>query len=366
VSTNIFRLDFVVYANGRFVAFGEYSDYGVILTSEDGKTWTLRSDGYGQAGGASASGLSWSTGLAYTGGKFFALGGASGVSVDGIHWTVFSGPGAVPRGVAYGGLYGGSLYVAVGSDSCFCGTDLNVFTSVNGTNWTAHHSTSPSGTILSDVAYGDAADTFVALDGGAHTYTSTDGTNWTQRNISGGKYISYLYGLFIVPSAAGTNLLSGDGINWSAFNTGLTNRLEKVTLVNGLFMARAGKYLATSVDMINWTQYAQVLPGDSLACDGSRLVTVGGTYVGAANYDGYTYYSGVLVGIRMINTPSPKLVLSGLVGRSYRIEYTDALSGAAANNWRTNITLQLPADPFIWTDAAATNSRRFYRAALLP
>lgn len=102
VSTNRFSLEFVVYGKGLFVAYGEYSDYGAIVSSEDGKTWTLRNDG-GPVG--SGSGLSFSCGLAFTGTRFFALGGfgTSAVSTDGINWTVFSHPAStLLRGAASG------------------------------------------------------------------------------------------------------------------------------------------------------------------------------------------------------------------------------------------------------------------------
>jgi hypothetical protein len=110
VSTNHFGLNCVVYRNGHYVAYGGYSDYGVIMTSEDGTKWTLRSDGSGPSG----SGLSYSVSLLYTGGRFFALGGfgSSGMSVDGTNWTIFGGPGAWTSGAAYGD----SKYVAVGRD----------------------------------------------------------------------------------------------------------------------------------------------------------------------------------------------------------------------------------------------------------
>jgi len=368
VSTNYFGLNCVVYRNGRYVAYGEYSDYGVIMTSEDGRHWTLRSDG----GGPTGSGLSYSVALVYTGGRFFALGGfgESGMSTNGIDWTIFGGPGAWTSGVTYGD----SKYIAVGSDYWLSTTDLNVFTSVDGTNWTAQHSTSPGGAALSDIAYG--AGTFVAkgsafggyVNDSGHIYTSTNGTNWTQRGIAGGSTISFLNGIFIVPSSPGTNLLSADGINWTAKSTGITNVLGKVGAANRVFMARAGSYLATSTDGTNWVQHAPMLPGTSgVASDGSRLVTVGCTLVlPGFNYNSYACLSDVLVGIRMTNAIAPQIVLSGLIGRSCQIESLDALTGPSTNNWQTLATLQLPTYPYAWTDTTATNSQRFYRAALLP
>src|SRR3954447_10754642 len=86
VSTNHFGLTYVVYGDGRYVAYGQYSDYGVVMVSYDGINWEVRQDG-----GPSGS-LSYSVGLSYAGGKYFALGGfgASAVSSDGFNWTRIS------------------------------------------------------------------------------------------------------------------------------------------------------------------------------------------------------------------------------------------------------------------------------------
>jgi len=66
----------------------------------------------------------------------------------------------------------------------------------------------------------------------------------------------------------------------------------------------------------------------------------------------------------MTNNPTPKVAISGLVGRNYQIQSTDALG--AGNNWRTNAMIQLTNTPSIWIDVNATNSARFYRGVLLP
>jgi hypothetical protein len=181
-----------------------------------------------------------------------------------------------------------------------------------------------------------------------------------------------------VPFNDKTNLLSVLGVNWILKATGLTNMLGVVTYGNGIFMAqcgisRSGSYLATSIDGTNWFQYAKQLPNYcpindtsdfdvSLATDGTRLVT--GSATGSFYYNAFIYTSDPLVGVRMTNNPSPKIAVSGLVGRNYQIQSTDALG--AGNSWRTNATFQLTNTPFVWTDTTATNSARFYRGVLLP
>jgi len=355
-------MDFVVYGNGRYVAFGEYSDYGVILTSEDGITWVLRSDG----GATSGSGISFSVGLVYTGGKFFALGGfgQSGVSTNGVDWSVVSGYWGLNSSA--GIAYGASKYVGVGWDQF--GSDQNIFTSTDGLNWTPRHS--GSGSYLVDVAYG--AGLFVALGAGSesgHSYTSPTGTTWTKRNIpTGGTHISFYNGIFIITHASGTNLISSDGITWAPIPTSINNKLEKVFYAQGLYMARAGSFLATSTDGTNWIQYPQPLPGTGLATDGARLVTVG-KFPDYSNiyYDGFIYYSDPLVGLRIAKSWPPQVVLSGIAGRFYRIESTDTLSNTGPITWDSRLTVQLTNSTFFWTDGTAANSsHRFYRAVLLP
>jgi hypothetical protein len=70
--------------------------------------------------------------------------------------------------------------------------------------------------------------------------------------------------------------------------------------------------------------------------------------------------------VRLTTSDPPKIAVSGLVGRTNRIEYTDALA-TGTNNWQTLTTLELPSSPYLVTDSTATNSsQRFYRGVLLP
>ena len=295
--------------------------------------------------------------------------GGTATSTDGINWLVGNVPTPVPGDGLYGVAYGNGTYVTVGGAAG--AADLNVFTSSDGQTWTAQHSTSPSGASLGDVARG--ASRFVAigvkLDSG-HAYTSSDGTNWTQRSIAGGSQVSFCHGLFLVPLGPGTNLISSDGLTWSAQHTGITNMLGKATYSQGAFLARAGAYLAASADGTNWAQYPQPLPGTStVASDGQRLVTVGNnTSPFVPMYaSGYTYVSDPLLGLRITAGRPPTIALSGLVGRTYRIEVTNALVSSGSNNWQAAASAQMTNNPWLWTDASATNvTARFYRGVLLP
>jgi hypothetical protein len=375
ISTNTFGLHHVVYGNGGYVAVGEYDEGCGIYTSSDGLNWTLcYSDNNG-----------WGLTLTYSGGRFVGVGGwETAVSTNGTNWAVsllpvqyaYNGEGGLPSDMTYGN----GVYVEVGS--------LNgvgsIITSPDGSTWTPRTSSPALGGPIASVTYGLLR--FVAVENNdGYEYTSTLpslGTTWTRRSIPGGNKISYANGLFIVPLNNKTNLISVDGINWSLNYTGLTNMLGVVTYGNGLFMAQcgisySGSYLATSTDGTNWIQYARPLPNSwtssfdfpdpdvSLATDGTRLVTVGAVNTNAVSYNGFVFTSDVLVGVRMTNNPTPKVALSGLVGRNYQIQSVDALT-TGSSNWRTNATLQLTNTPYVGTDATAPNSARFYRGVLLP
>ncbi len=57
----------------------------------------------------------------------------------------------------------------------------------------------------------------------------------------------------------------------------------------------------------------------------------------------------------------PGLSISGLVGRTYRVE-----SSTNASTWRTEATLLLTSSPYQWIDQNSLGQRKFYRAFLLP
>jgi hypothetical protein len=369
VSTNHIGLTFVVYGGGRYVAYGQYSDYGAVMVSTDGINWELRHDG-GPSGD-----LSYSVALSYAGGKYFALGGfgTSGVSSDGFTWNTFSFP------IANGVAYNGTTYVAAVNDPYTFPPIFGVFTSIDGLNWGHPLSFNAS---VGDICYG--AGRFVAIgryngltNNSGHIYTSSFGTNWVERPILGGRHISFCGGLFFVPYGAGTNLISANGIDWATVNTGITNLLGNVCYSHGVYQALAGtdscecyySYFAASTNGTNWFQYSKPLPKSAtgLATDGNRLVTVGSQFIDTSHSDGFVYYLDPTVTLDISNGPPVQVSISGLIGRSHRIESAAAITNSTTNYWQTNLTLVLPSDPYVWTDGTAPGvPQRFYRAVLLP
>lgn len=63
------------------------------------------------------------------------------------------------------------------------------------------------------------------------------------------------------------------------------------------------------------------------------------------------------LGLRML----PSLSITGIVGRTYRIESCTTLS-----NWTSEATILLTTSPQTWIDQGATTPNKFYRALLLP
>jgi hypothetical protein len=57
----------------------------------------------------------------------------------------------------------------------------------------------------------------------------------------------------------------------------------------------------------------------------------------------------------------PGLRITGVVGRSYRIE-----SSPDTTNWNTETTILLTSSPYLWIDPNSLGQKKFYRAFLLP
>ena len=378
VTTNTFRLQHVVHGNGRFVAAGGMGDSGAIMSSEDGTQWTTRAFGFG----ANPS-LVW--GLAYGGGRFVAVGHFGGVatSTNGINWSFTN----LNSDGLYGVAYGAGRFVAVGTSQY--GTVSNIFTSTDGISWTQRRSHPTDPLEIADVVFGFVGRTlrFVAIgDNDGFSYTSDDGgASWIRRSIPGGNCISFQNGRFIVPFGNGTNLISTNAIDWSAIPTGLTGTVGKVIYAGSMYCAVVNSSvannlilysIATSADGTNWVMRAspkfqhlrfyKIGPDGQLAFDGRRFITVGLKFGTGMGTDAYIYRSDDIVGLQTINNNPAQIVLTGLEGRSYRVTYSNNLSGVASN-WPTLTNVTLTTSPMQFADPVpSSGSVRFYRSQLLP
>ena len=58
------------------------------------------------------------------------------------------------------------------------------------------------------------------------------------------------------------------------------------------------------------------------------------------------------------------LSITGLIGRSYRIDFVNSLPNS---DWKAATTIKLTSSPYLWFDAESIDiPKRFYRAVLLP
>ena len=373
VSTNLFWLNKVAYGNGRYVAAGWSSctDFGVAFTSEDGRNWTVRANGCTPS--QTPLGL---IGLAHGEGTFVAVGWLGSIysSSNGIDWVNrMWGPFYNFDSVAYGG----GLFVAVGDGDLFSGgtTRTNIYTSPDGITWTPRVSVAPpeEGRWILGVAFG--AGKFVAVGYGGYSYTSTNGSTWNRNQIASSdlSQVSFCNGLFFVPYGQGVNLVSPDGLSWVSMTNDTQVRFAEIVYGNGLYVA--GGYsstldsvgILTSTNATNWVQ-RKLLPrswGDirSIAI-GEREVVVLGMESSARPV---AFVSDPFAGVTLNPGFPPLINVTGLEGRSYRVEHLPMLPASATNPWQTLSNLVLPSSPFLIADPGAPNSaQRFYRAVLLP
>jgi len=68
-----------------------------------------------------------------------------------------------------------------------------------------------------------------------------------------------------------------------------------------------------------------------------------------------------LSGASLVLNTYPGLQITGVVGRTYRIESSKDLKA-----WQVETTLLLTSSPYLWLDQTALGQRKFYRAFLLP
>jgi len=364
----------VAYGNGRFVAGGQYADYGEFLSSEDGLKWTLGIGGW-------TSRLQGICYLVFSGDRFiFAagpyLGNSAGFSTNGINWTYgpapYLGEYNLLRAIGYFSHY--RAYV-LAYDSGGNENTSTFYYSLDGTTWRPALVQIEGGGMprnALDVAYGAGLpERFVAVARDGFLYNG-DLDFWYGWPVAGGggasgDSVTFAAKRFFVPFTAGMNLISNDGYNWAWVGTGLTNKLGKIGYANGLFYARAGDYLATSNDGTSWLQRT-LLPGNGgVAFNGRRFVNVGRIQrIPGYSWYGFVYTSDDLVELNITNWP-PQISLSGKVGRSYRIESLSSLPASVTNPWQTLTNLVLPSSPYLLSDPEAPNStQRYYRAVLLP
>ncbi|MEW8977940.1 MAG: S-layer homology domain-containing protein [Symbiobacterium sp.] len=239
----------VTYGNGLFVAVGEAE---TILTSTDGRNWTVRSTNY-SANTFDVVDVIWG------GGQFVALGRVIGnaehpeygmgpaelfmpiTSPDGITWTVHrdqAGFAVFPTAIfetlhrTWGKLgYDGTQYVLRVWRAVRIGGDYDFYVSADGVHWRpapnyrpedfpGYHPTAPGEVLRGNgmwVSIGESA----SLNRPMGIWTSEDGVDWTYRvPIPALVDITFGNGLFVGVGTGGASdrhgfiITSTDGLNW--------------------------------------------------------------------------------------------------------------------------------------------------------
>ena len=230
-------LSSITYADSEFVAVG---NSGTIITSPDGKTWTLQTSQVN-------TGPNALYGIIYADSEFFAVGQSGTIltSPDGKTWTTQTSPTNMSL---QGITYGNNEFVTVGQDG-------TILTSSDGTTW----DTQVSGTTnsLFGITYGNGK--FVAVGDSGIILTSSDGKTWTSQIY--GMYtifsITYANNEFIAVGTNGAIITSPDGTTWTLQSSGTTNPLFGINYVNNTFIVVGGNYgrseiILTSPDGIHW------------------------------------------------------------------------------------------------------------------
>lgn len=186
--------------------------FGMIYTSPDGETWTMRHEDLDTN----------LLGVAYSSSGYAAVGKDGKIvhSPDGITWT------------DYPGIASQRLRGVSNLSNGFVGVGAEIVTSPNGTTWINH---GPPTDQLTAVVEVDGTLYAVGFEDSFSitSYTSVDGVSWTGHesassdifDLSG---VCHYGGLFVAVGERGTIVTSTDGIQWTARASGTTIDLESV------------------------------------------------------------------------------------------------------------------------------------------
>lgn len=270
----------VTYFNQTIIAVGGDSNgsanFGGIVTSQDGVTWSIKT----------TPSTAWLNAVAVGKAGVVAVGGGYNGSVrladavltsrDGITWRDAATPPALSRVV-----FGGHQFVAVGMNG-------TILTSPDGAVW--QRQTVGLGVSLNSVA--SDGNVFVAVGKAGAIFSSTDGRSWTSRSFEGSRVnfrsVTHGNGLFATvggrdDSIASVILTSSDGVDWK-MRGGLSAPLYGVAYGRDRFVALGGYH----------PEFRPGIQGKSISTDG---VLWAGTTAGGLILTAVTYGNGLFAAL---------------------------------------------------------------------
>jgi hypothetical protein len=256
----------VAFGGGRFVAVG---DSGTIISSPDGKTWTLHhKNPWCQGGSACYSAFQ---DISYGAGRFVSVStrGQVMVSEDGFNWVeagyvYLRGHDNLSYNFrVYSLLHDGRRFVAFGEPWPAPKESVVVGYSLDGVSWRTQ--SLPFTMRVVKAVHAEGKYVVVGYEG--EVLFSEGGANWTMRKLdtkSRPVGVAYGAGAFVALSSDGTVFRSEDGTRWSKTGSISDNSLLQTSLldsvsfsglayVDGEFLAltSSGSILA-SEDGIDW------------------------------------------------------------------------------------------------------------------
>lgn len=263
----------IAWSGSQFVAVG---NYGAVLTSPDGLTWTIRDAGTD----ANLYGIVWN------GSQFFAVGTQGTIisSSDAVVWSVQTIGASY---TFYSIVWNGSQFVAVGQREA---GDFGGFsaTSSDGEIWTVQDHTQAGGWAWNDVAWNGSQ--FAAVQHPSFIHTSTDGLAWTTTDLSadnpnfgsiesdGSRFVAVGFGVVYTSD--------DDGATWPQQISGSRIRGSDLIWDGSQFMAVDGfSSIFTSLDGATWQEQSlyDIVPqgtGINAVCtNGSQYIVAGSSGV---------------------------------------------------------------------------------------
>jgi hypothetical protein len=218
-------------------------------SGDDARTWyggSISANNFTSVAWGSVAGVTQFVAVCPTPGGFIQ---SVATSANGASWAMVNAVDGVFQKV----IFGGGLFVAVGTNVCMWSDDC-------GATWTA-------GTISNhtwkSVAFNGQIWVAVSLDN--YRATSTDGKTFSTPSLLLGTWqdITYGNGVFVAVNSDGaaTGKWSADGTSWYNITIAYPRALYAVCFGDGMFLAAASdSYLLTSKDgktwsMLDWTSY---------------------------------------------------------------------------------------------------------------